>query len=161
MEVVCSRWASHNLDVVFLELLFIRNRLVHVAVVIAQIQEPFKSSRAVFRPLPIHPMRQVEHQTWLNTPLALTRDKIVIDNNRSPISKVSKLCLPNDQNIRISDRVTIFITTYTILTQMTVTDRHFLRTYGLVEIVFLNVVLLVTDEGVSVRECASFHVLAR
>lgn len=44
---------------------------------------------------------------------------------------------------------------------MTVTDRHFLRTYGLVEIVFLNVVLLVTDEGVSVRECASFHVLAR
>ena len=50
-------------------------------------------------------VREEHDKTTLSDPLSLSRTEELVNNTLSRVSKVSKLCLPDNQSIRISQRV--------------------------------------------------------
>ena len=50
-------------------------------------------------------VREEHDKTTLSDPLSLSRTEELVNNTLSCVSKVSKLCLPDNQSIRISQRV--------------------------------------------------------
>lgn len=115
----------------------------------------------MLRPLSIHAMRQIEHQPCLNSPFTFPSYNIIVNYDRGPIGKIPKLRLPDAQNIRIGNRVSVLIPTNSVFTQMTVADCHLVGIQGFVEVVLFNVFLLVRNVGMTVGKCATLDVLAR
>ena len=143
MEIIRTGGARNNLNVALFQLFIVLHAKIRITIVIRQEQESLNSARTVLRPLSIHSMWQVQHQSCLNSPLALPHGHEVVNYDLSSIRKIPKLSLPNYQHIWICDRIPILIAAYAILTQVAVTNRDFLGIDGLVKVQFLHVSLLV------------------
>ncbi len=99
---------------------------------------------------------------WICCPFALSTRQIIINNNLTPISKISKLRFPHREHIRIRNAIAILKPQHPVLTQMTImNETAFLVLRGQQvpadQLDSLRVVLVV-DYCMAVRKSATLYV---
>ena len=104
-------------------------------------------------------MRKGKDNARLLTPFYLARSNKVVNQDSSSVGEVSKLCLPNDQCVRVGDRIPVLKAEHTIFAQMTIRNPHVVG-HILQKGEFLDISFLIGDEGVPVREGPSLNILS-
>lgn len=74
---------------------------------IHQLQVPLDSGRTVLRALSVHPMWKIHHKTILNTPFALARSQIIVNDDLSSIGEVTELSFPDCQSVWIGQGIAV------------------------------------------------------
>ena len=73
----------------------------------AALQEAFEPGAAVFRPLPLVPVRQQHHEAAEAVPFILAAGEELVDDDLGGVHEVAELALPNDQALRRVDAVPV------------------------------------------------------
>lgn len=133
--------------------------MVFITAVIREVEESFDPGLTMFWSLPVHSVGQHHDDARLDTPLSLSTADQVVDHDFSPVHEISKLGFPNDQRVRIYNRVTVFKPKNPVLTQMTVRYIHISRNRFQEEIL-VNIPFLVAYQRVTLRERTSLTILA-
>ncbi len=123
-------------------------------------EESFQAPTGMLGTLTLVAMGQQHHQPRLDTPLLLCGSDILIHDHLSHIVKVTKLCLPDGESLRVCQCVAIFKPQDTIFVEWRVVDTHgsLFSTQFLQRKIFL-LAILGDDLSMTVREGAPFRVL--
>lgn len=158
MEVISSVGTVDHLNVARLHLVLVGHCLIYIAVIIRKVEESFDSGLTMLGALTIHSVRKHNDYTRLDTPFGLSAADKVINHNFSSIHEVTKLSFPNNQRIRVNNRVTVLESEYSIFAEMTICDIYIIGD-RFEEEKFVDISFLVADQGVTLRERSSFTVL--
>lgn len=74
----------------------------------------------MLRSVSVISMRKQHNESVLDSPLLLTGRNELIDHNLSAVGKVTELCLPDSQSIRVSLCIAVFVAKNSKLRKMRV-----------------------------------------
>lgn len=159
VEVVRAGGAVNDLNVAVPELFLVGRFLLLVASVVGEVEHSFDSRLRVLWSLSVHAVRQHHNDARLLSPLCFRTHNEVVDDDLSAVHEVTELGLPNHKAVGVGDRVAVLEAEHSELAEMAVGDSDLVRN-GLEEAELFDVLLLIADQGVALREGSSFDVLS-
>lgn len=116
----------------------------------------------MLRTLSVHTVGQVQNEAILDSPLALTRSKVVVHNDLSSIGEVAELSLPDGEGVGVGDGVAVFVSHSCVFAQQGVFNLKtvlFVAAEQRAERDIFLFSLLVSNDSVAMRKGSSFDVL--
>ena len=132
---------------------------IFVEVVVGHLQKAHHSGRGVFGTQSVQPVGQKQSDIGGLVPFGLCGTDEVVENDLGPVEEVSELCFPNDQIVRVAQRVAVLEAQHALLAQMRVADHHMCLFLDALQRTVLARVLLIHHHRVPMAESASLHVL--
>lgn len=107
-------------------------------------------------------VRKRQHQASALEPLLLTSSQELVDNDLSSVGEITELSFPDNERVRVDERVTQFETEDTIFRQGGVGDgESTLFGADVVQESVLATVLLVVENSMTLREGTTLNILTR